>query len=74
MIWILYFLLRGSVAYYEDFEYLKEIRKIFINSTLCILGDVFLLKRIFENMYSSMILMQLFINLIILIFFILFQR
>ena len=36
------FFATGSVAYYEDFEYLKEIRRIFINSTLCILGDVFI--------------------------------
>jgi anaerobic magnesium-protoporphyrin IX monomethyl ester cyclase len=53
------FFATGSVAYYEDFEYLKEIRRIFFNSTLCILGDVFIeenfRKHVFENDIDAII-------------------
>ncbi len=32
----------GSVSYYDDIKYLKKIRDIFQNSTICVLGDIFL--------------------------------
>tara|TARA_B100000886_G_scaffold166293_1_gene113601 strand:- start:6377 stop:7804 length:1428 start_codon:yes stop_codon:yes gene_type:complete len=32
----------GSVSYYEDVEYLKKIRDIYKQATICVLGDIFL--------------------------------
>ena len=43
----------GSGAYHEDIPILLEIRKIFFNSTICVLGDVFIDKWFIEDILNK---------------------
>ena len=51
--WDIVFSCTGSGAYHEDVPILLEIRKIFFNSTICVLGDVFIDKWFIEDILSK---------------------
>ena len=40
-----YFFGTGSSCYYQDLEFFNEIRSIFNQQTICVLGDIFLEKK-----------------------------
>ncbi len=42
----------GSSCYYQDLEFFNEIRSIFNEQTICVLGDIFLEKNFRENIFS----------------------
>lgn len=47
------FFATGSACYYEDIIYYSKLREMFYNSTICILGDVFVEKNFREDIFKK---------------------